>query len=304
MATSYLYEYDWVWRVYEDPIPLKFALRSKHVYYVCPTPGSANPQVEQDGLTLPLSPITAPEEHQAELEFVQKLESTEALVMMTQILDYDLSKTVKGTSGLILRRTLGARSFVKRLCVTLGLLAFQWPFRSNTFYPLSTKQPIVRRTAILRVITEWNGQRPRTKGGAILLDPTYQHGDDKRAIYPSVAEYLKAIKPRDQEGNFKKENREVVESTDFARDQCAENLCLWHQIAKKRIRGETAVLSTLDESMLRQLFGGGKGERSPLPLRRQQAYRLLRPLPLGRHDHLLSLRPRIQKSLVYSKPLS
>ncbi|PVF91878.1 hypothetical protein CPB86DRAFT_820121 [Serendipita vermifera] len=53
MAASYSYQDDWAWRnlefgVYEDPIPLKFALRPKHAYDVCPTPGSANVQVEQE----------------------------------------------------------------------------------------------------------------------------------------------------------------------------------------------------------------------------------------------------------------
>ncbi|PVF92026.1 hypothetical protein CPB86DRAFT_802363 [Serendipita vermifera] len=232
------------------------------------------------GPTLPLSPITSPEELQAELEFAQKLESTEALVMMTQILDYDLSKTVRGLGGRILRRTLGAGSFFKPLCVTLGLLAFHWPFRSATFYTSSTKRPIARSAAVLRAIAEWNEQRPRKERCAVLLDPTYQHGDGERTIAPSgwtatplppshvvdlrayknktVAEYLKAIKYRDQEGNFKKANGEVVERTDFMDDQCAE---------KGTGEGETAVLATPDESMLMQLSGGSMGDRSLLFLR-------------------------------------
>ncbi|PVF90764.1 hypothetical protein CPB86DRAFT_591277, partial [Serendipita vermifera] len=141
-----------------------------------------------------------------------------------------------------------------------------------------------------RAIAEWNEQRPRKERCAVLLDPTYQHGDGERAIAPSgwtttplppshvvdlrayknktVAEYLKAIKYRDQEGNFKKANGEVVESTDFTDDQCAEVMRLWHQIAEKRTgEGETAVLATSDESMLMQLSGGGKGDRSLLFLR-------------------------------------
>jgi hypothetical protein len=119
------------------------------------------------------------------------------------------------------------------------------------------------------------------------LNPTYQHGDGEWAIAPSdwiptplppsrvmdlrsyknktVAEYLKAIKYHDQEGHFKKANGEVLESTDFMDDQCAEVMCLWHQIAKKRTgEGETAVLSIPDEGMLMQLCGGPKGDRSLL----------------------------------------
>jgi hypothetical protein len=44
----------------------------------------------------------------------------------------------------------------------------------------------------------------------------------------TVAEYLKAIKYRDQEGDFKKANGEVLESTHFTDGQCAEVMCLWH----------------------------------------------------------------------------
>ncbi|PVF91880.1 hypothetical protein CPB86DRAFT_791720, partial [Serendipita vermifera] len=173
------------------------------------------------------------------------------------------------------------------LCVTFGLLAFHWPFRSATFYTSSTKRPIARSAAVLRAIAEWNEQRPRKERCAVLLEPTYQHGDGERAIAPSgwtatplpsshvvdlqayknktVAEYLKAIQYRDQEGNFKKANGEVVESTDFTDDQCAVVMRLWHQIAEKRTgEGETAVLATPDESMLMQLSGGSKGDRSLL----------------------------------------
>ncbi|PVF91276.1 hypothetical protein CPB86DRAFT_777708 [Serendipita vermifera] len=302
MTANYTYEDDWVWRnldmehmairhrssllpdlntpvtsvPLQAPPPPKLSKEQQKKIAKAKAEAAAN-----GGPTLPLSPITSPEELQAELEFAQKLESTEALVMMTQILDYDLSKTVKGLGGRILRRTLGAGSFFKPLCATLGLLAFHWPFRSATFYTSSTKRPIARSAAVLRAIAEWNEQRPRKERCAVLLDPTYQHGDGERAIAPSgwtatplppshvvdlrayknktVAEYLKAIKYRDQEGNFKKANGEVVESTDFTDDQCAVVMHLWHQIAEKRTgEGETAVLATPDESMLMQLSGGGK----------------------------------------------
>ncbi|PVF92031.1 hypothetical protein CPB86DRAFT_845214 [Serendipita vermifera] len=311
MTANYTYEDDWAWRnldmehmairhcssllhdlntpvrsvPLQAPPPPKLSKKQQKKIAKAKAEAAAN-----GGPTLPFSPIASPEELQAELEFAQKLESTEALVMMTQILDYDLSKTVKGLGSRILRRTLGAGSFFKPLCVTLGLLAFHWPFRSATFYTSSTKRPIARSAAVLRAIAEWNKQRPRKERCAVLLDPTYQHGDGERAIAPSgwtatplppshvidlraykhktVAEYLKAIKYRDQEGNFKKANGEVVESTDFTDDQCAEVMRLWHQIAEKRTgEGETAVLATPDESMLMQLSGGSKGGRSLLFLR-------------------------------------
>ncbi|PVF91306.1 hypothetical protein CPB86DRAFT_792152 [Serendipita vermifera] len=303
MTANYTYEDDWAWRnldmehmairhrssllpelntpvmsvPLQAPPPPKLSKKQQKKIAKAKADAAAN-----GGPTLPLSPITSPEELQAELEFAQKLESTEALVMMTQILDYDLSKTVKGLGGRILRRTLGAGSFFS-LCVTFGLLAFHWPFRSATFYTSSTKRPIARSAAVLRAIAE-------KERCAVLLDPTYQHGDGERAIAPSgwtatplppshvvdlrayknktVAEYLKATKYRDQEGNFKKANGEVVESTYFTDVQCAEVMHLRHQIAEKRTgEGETAGLATPDERMLMQLSGGSKGDRSLLFLR-------------------------------------
>jgi hypothetical protein len=231
------------------------------------------------GPVLPLSPITTPEQLQAELEFAQKLESTEALVMMTQISNYDLTGTVKGLPGKILRKTLGANSYFKPLCVRLGFLAFHWPFRQATFYTSHTRRPVARSAAVLRAVAAWNDARPSKERCAVLLDPTYQHGDGERAIAPSgwqstplppshvidlrpyknktLAEYLKAIKYRDQEGNFKRAGGEVVESdADFTEAQCEEVMRLWHQIAEKRVaEGDTAVLATPDENMLMQLSG-------------------------------------------------
>jgi hypothetical protein len=311
MAMNYTYEDDWAWRnldlehmairhrssllpdmngpvtpiVLQTPPPPKLSKKQQKKIAKAKADAAAN-----GGPTLPLSPIKTPEDLQAELEFAQKLESTEALMMMTQISDYDLTVNVHGLGGRILRRTLGAGSFFKPMCVRLGLLAFHWPFRGATFYTSSTKRPIARNAAVLRAIAEWNDQRPRKERCTVLLNPTYQHGDGERAIALSgwtptplppsrvidlrsyknktVAEYLKAIKYRDQEGNFKKANGEVLESTDFTDDQCAEVMRLWHQIAEKRTgECETAVLATPDEGMLMQLSGGSKGDRSLLFLR-------------------------------------
>jgi CelD/BcsL family acetyltransferase involved in cellulose biosynthesis len=70
----------------------------------------------------------------------------------------------------------------------------------------------------------------------------------------TLSEYLKAVKYRDQEGNFKKANGEVIESKTFTIDECADVMRLWHQIAAKRISdGATPVLAIPDESFLKQL---------------------------------------------------
>jgi len=306
MAVNYTYEDDWAWRNLDLE---QMAIKHRTSYLeVPPTPMTIPPPpklskkqqkkiakqkadaVANGDPVMPLSPINSPEQLQAELEFAQKLESTEALVMLTEITDYDLTGEVRGWGGRILRRTLGANSYFKPLCVRLGMLAFHWPFRQATFYTAHTRRPVARSAAVLRAVAEWNDKRPKTERCAILLDPTYKNGDGERAIVPSgwqpnplmpshvidlrpyknktLAEYLKAIKYRDQEGAFKKANGEVIESVDFTDDQCAEVMQLWHQIATKRTgEGQTAVLATPDEHMLMQLGSGGKGDRSLLFLR-------------------------------------
>ncbi|CCA67334.1 hypothetical protein PIIN_01165 [Serendipita indica DSM 11827] len=305
MAVNYSYEDDWAWRNLdmeqmairhrsviipeikepEQPAPPKLSKKQQKKIAKAKAEAQAN-----GGPTMPLSPINSPEELQAELEFAQKLESTEALVMMSQIPDYDLTGTIPGIFGRILRRTLGADSYFKPLCVRLGLLAFHWPFRQATFYTAATKRPVARSAAVLRAVAEWNDHRPRSERCTILLDPTYQHGDAERAIVPSgwqpsplppshvidlrpykgktLPEYLKAIKYRDQEAAFKKAHGEVLESTEFTETQCEEVMRLWRQIAQKRTgEGQTAVLAEPDENMLMELGGGNKGDRSLLFLR-------------------------------------
>jgi hypothetical protein len=73
-----------------------------------------------------------------------------------------------------------------------------------------------------------------------------------------VAEYLKGIKYRDQEDNFKEADGEVLENMDFTGDQCAEIMCLWYYLTEKRAR------EIPDESMFIQSSGGSKGDPSPL----------------------------------------
>lgn len=301
MAVNYSYEDDWAWRNLDleqmairrqtlmpeipeiiepaAPPPPKLSKKQQKKIAKAKADNAAN-----GGPTIPLSPITSPEQLQAELEFAQKLESTEALVMMTQIDNYDLTGTVKGVAGKILRRTLGGESYFKPLCVRLGFLAFHWPFRAATFYTSHTRRPVARSAAVLRAVAEWNTARPTNERCSVLLDPTYQHGDGERAIAPSgwqstplppshvidlrpykgktLAEYLKAIKYRDQEANFKRAGGEVVESEgEFTEAQCEEVMRLWHQIAEKRVAGgDTAVLATPDEGMLMSLSGGPKKE--------------------------------------------
>jgi hypothetical protein len=169
-AMNYTYEDDWAWRNLDleqmairyrsrpllninDPVtlivpqtspPPKLSKKLQNKIAKAKADAAAN-----GGPTLPLSPIKTPKDLQAELEFAQELESIEALMMMTQISDYNLTGTVQVLSGRILHRNFGAGSYFK-----LSLVAFHEPFRGATFYTSSTKRPIARNAAVLRAITK------------------------------------------------------------------------------------------------------------------------------------------------------
>jgi len=243
------------------------------------------------GGTVRISLETLVSDEDVDRDFKAKLEATEALLLMTIIKDYDLSGSVKGWFGSLLQRTLGGQSWSKVLCVRLGLLAWQYPFRQSTFYCSSARRPVARSAAVLRAVAEWNKNLPSSERCTVLLDPTYQHEAAERAIVPSgwqptplpdshiidlrrykgmtLQEYLKAIKYRDQEGNFKRAGGVVVESTEFTDEECSEVMRMWHQIADKRTSGgETAVLAKPDQSFLQQLGStANAGDRSLMFLR-------------------------------------
>jgi Acetyltransferase (GNAT) domain len=196
-----------------------------------------------------------------EAEFKEKLESTEALVLLTRIEHYDLTESVKGWFGRVLCRGLGIKSYYKPLVVPMGMLAFHWPFRQSTFYTHTTKRPIARSAAVSRAIQEWNKSAGKEKC-ILILDPRYENDSTERAIQPSgwnrvplpashivdlrpykgksIGEYLKAIKYRNK-SNF---SGEIVESTDFTPIECEEVMELWKKIAEKRAsEGHHAVLA-------------------------------------------------------------
>ena len=232
--------------------------------------------------TSPISSMPSPV-LQADLEFTAKLESTEALVMLTAINDYDLTAEVKGWPGRLLQCTLGSKSLLKPLCVRFGLLAFHWPFRQSTFYCSPARRPVARSAAVLRAIAAWNRKQPPAQRCAVLLDPTYRHEVAERAITPggwqrmplpashivdlrshkgqTLAEYLHAVRYRDQESAFRRAGGEVVEvdCSAFGPGDCADAMRLWRQIADKRTAdGQTAVLATPDERFLATLGERGK----------------------------------------------
>lgn len=196
-----------------------------------------------------------------EAEFEEKLNNTEALVLLTRIENYDLTESVKGWFGQCLHRGLGKESYYKPLVVRMGMLAFHWPFKQSTFYTHSTKRPVARSAAVSRAIQEWNKSCKKDKC-VLILDPRYENDSTERAIRPSswnrvplpashiidlrpykgktLGEYLKAIKYRNK-SSF---DGEIIESSNFTEYECETVIKLWKKIATKRTsEGHHAVLS-------------------------------------------------------------
>lgn len=233
------------------------------------------------------------EDLEAERNFEKELLCTEALILITSLDSYDVTTNVPGVMGRILCKMFGAKSPFKLLCIRMGLMAFHWPFRPATFYCSPTRRPVARSAAILRAISEWNRKLPRRERFAVLLDPRYQYDNFDRAIQPSgwlptplppshiidlrpykgksVADYLKAIKYRNQATTFLKAGGEVVESKDFTSEECQTVMELWRKIAEKRTgEGHTAVLIDPNEEMIHDLGreeNNASGDRSILFLK-------------------------------------
>lgn len=207
----------------------------------------------------------SPEEIQRELNFRATVVSTEALVLLTAIDNYDLTSPLKGKLRAILSRTLGGKSRLRLLCVRFAILGTHWPFRQMIYYTSPTKKPTARSTAILTALSNWNSNLPRSQRATMILNPSYSTGRSNLAITmsgwvktdlmpshvldlrpykgKSLTEFLKAIKYRNQASTFNHADGQVIETTDFSRENCELAMHLWKNIAEKRIaEGHTAVL--------------------------------------------------------------
>ncbi|PRT56539.1 hypothetical protein B9G98_04159 [Wickerhamiella sorbophila] len=231
---------------------------------------------KRDSINYPITAAQNTNELQADLEFRAELMATEALVMLTQIHEYDLTAPINGRMGKWLLKTLGVESWSKLLVVRMGLLATHWPFRQAIFYTAPTKRPNARSAAVLQAIAEWNIKRPRAERCTMLLDPVPAYNGSEQSIQPSgwlptyvppshvvdlrkfkgkqLTDYLKAIKYRNQAVAFNKANGEVVETSDFSYENCSIVMNLWHKIAEKRTsEGYTAVLKDPNVDFLMSL---------------------------------------------------
>ena len=99
-------------------------------------------------------------------------DDTEALVLLTVVDRYDVTKQVKGWLGGVLTRTLGSGgwSWFQPLVLRMGLLAFQWPFRTSVVFLQPSTRPAGRAAACLRAVVEWNeAQLPADRCDLLLL---------------------------------------------------------------------------------------------------------------------------------------
>ena len=99
-------------------------------------------------------------------------DDTEALVLLTVVDRYDVTRQMKGWLGRLLTRMLGSEgcSAFQPLVLRMGLLAFQWPFRTSVVFLQPSSRPSGRAAACLRAVVEWNeAQLPADRCDLLLL---------------------------------------------------------------------------------------------------------------------------------------
>jgi hypothetical protein len=207
----------------------------------------------KESVTFPLNEIKTEIDFEEEKRFYAKLMSTEAIILVTKIIDYDLTASVDSKFLNVLGKMFGKRSASKFLCINFGLLGFHWPFRRSTFYCSSTKHPVARSAAVMRAVTSWNKSLPSKERMSVLLDPTYGGDNSSKAIpyggwistmLPSsniidlrphknkeASEYFKAVKYRTQSETFLSAGGEIIEDCDFSTELCDSAISLWQNIA-------------------------------------------------------------------------
>lgn len=205
--------------------------------------------------------------------FYEKLISTEALVLLTVIENYDMTEAVPGYLGRVLSRFFGKDSLLKLLTIRFGLLGFHWPFRRATFYCSTTKKPVARSAAVMEAITDWNSSLKRGEKCSMILDPTYDNDQSSKAIEASgwnqvalpashvidlrpyknksLKFYLKQIKYRNTDTKFSENGGETIETFEFTEQHSHQVIDLWKNIAAKRTTGgNTSVLIDPNEKFI------------------------------------------------------
>lgn len=228
----------------------------------------------KESVTFPVNEIKTEVDFEEEKEFYEKLMSTEAIILLTKIKDYDLTASVDSKLLRIVGRVFGKQSVFKLLCINFGLLGFHWPFRRSTFYCSSTKHPVARSAAVMKAVSMWNKALPRRQRMSVLLDPTYGGDNSSKAIpyggwistvLPSsniidlrphksktVTEYFKAVKYRSQSEAFFSAGGEIVEDHSFSEALCDSAIILWQNIASSHEQnGYSSYLANPDSNFIR-----------------------------------------------------
>ncbi|CAF0920586.1 unnamed protein product [Adineta ricciae] len=104
-------------------------------------------------------------------------DDTEALVLLTIIHKYDVMSKANfnGFWGNILQRTLGSKNCTPRfrpLLLRLGLIGYQWPFRTSIFFTTPHQDPLTRAAHVLEAIIDWNEMQKSNTHCNVLLLPT------------------------------------------------------------------------------------------------------------------------------------
>lgn len=224
-------------------------------------------------------PLECPTEQdiREQAKFHTDLMATEALVLLTTIESYDITATLTGKFGQFLHRNFGGASKNKLLCLRIGLLGFHWPFMRSTFYCRSTDKPVARAAAVMHALGKWNKSLPSAKRCGVMIDPTITNTPAEQAIRlggwydislpashiinmkphkgKSAVDFFKAVKYRNQDGDFKRSNGEVIEVKEPKDQDCQTIIDLWEKIAEGRSEGGyTATLAAPDKNFIKLML--------------------------------------------------
>ncbi|CAF3245995.1 unnamed protein product [Rotaria sp. Silwood2] len=120
--------------------------------------------------------------------FIDHWDDTEAIVFLTIIHNYDttISGVIKDSWSRILQRTLGSKNCIpcfRPFVLRLGLLGYQWPFRTGIFFTAYQDNVVTRAANVLQSVIEWNEMQKSNLRCNVLLLPALSTEPVARATY-------------------------------------------------------------------------------------------------------------------------
>ena len=192
-------------------------------------------------------------------------DDTEAIVLLTIIHQYDTTESafLQGPWSSILRRMLGSQNCIpccRPLVLRLGLLGYQWPFRTGVFFTVHRNDTISHAADVLQSIIEWNEMQNSKLHCNVLLLPSLSTELVARAIHtagffplPLPPTHILDLRPhhgktwKEYMKTLKKGNRRpylqrflasggiIEEIHDLSRIEVGTTVCAqWDNIAKVR----------------------------------------------------------------------